>query len=54
MLDAMRLTGDAPADAVIKDIFASGEPGQTLATLTQLTNNDAPAPSSMRFPIPLS
>jgi hypothetical protein len=49
MLDAMRLTGDAPADAAIKAVFAGGEAeaAQAFLTLTHLTNNDAPVPSSL-------
>jgi uncharacterized protein (DUF2236 family) len=49
MLDAMRLVGDAPADAAIKAVFAEGqtEAARAFLTLTQLTNNDAPVPPSL-------
>jgi hypothetical protein len=49
MLDAMRLTGDDTADAVIKDLFAAGDDAaaHALLTLTQLTYNDDSVPSSM-------
>src|ERR1700683_1591124 len=49
MLDAMRLTGDAAADVIIKNLFADGEAEATQAfrTLASLADNDAPVPSSM-------
>lgn len=49
MLDAMRLKGDAPADAAIEAVFAGGEAeaAQAFLTLTRLTNNSAPIPSSL-------
>jgi hypothetical protein len=49
MLDTMRLMGDAPADAVIKALFESGqtEATQAFLELALLTDNDAPIPSSM-------
>ena len=49
MLDAMRLTGDAPADAAIKAVFANGqaETARAFQTLTELKNNDQQVPPAL-------
>jgi len=47
MLDAMRLVGDAPADAAIEAIFASGQEKAAQAFMTHRMTNAAPTPSSL-------
>lgn len=47
MLDAMRLIGDASADAAIAAIFAEGQLEAVQVFMTQPLNNDAPVPSSL-------
>ena len=47
MLDAMRLTGDVPADAAIDAIFAAGQVKAVQSFMTHLMTNAERLPSSL-------
>lgn len=47
MLDAMRLVGDPPADALVEAIFAGGQIKAVQSFMAHRMTNDAPTPSSL-------